>query len=105
MTPRNVEVNKCGHSDKVCKVRQSENDAVMKCVMTRFSNDTEKHRNTEMQMQRCRGKTHNAEMQAAMQDAVHSEHKQLEMPAPPKVLHHKHNCQSVQRADEDKDEK
>ena len=42
-------------------------------------------------------------MQDAMQDTVHNEHVQTEMPMPPKVLHHKHNHQSVQSMDKDKD--
>ena len=41
-----------------------------------------------------------------MQDAMHNNnHKQSEMPTPPKVLHHEHNHQSVQSTDKDKDVK
>ena len=44
-------------------------------------------------------------MQDAMQDTVHDEHKQTEMPTPPKVLCHKHNRQSAQSVNDDKDVK
>ena len=72
----------------------------------KFDRNVEKRRKCrDKDTQRHRDKTCNAKMQDAMQDTVHNEHKQMGMPTPPKVLHHKHNCQSAQSMNNDKDTK